>query len=546
MTEVPWPKPPREPGVWAGGGPPVAPPGNTALPPLPGPGGVVGGSHGTNPWTAPPPPDGPDGLVPPPPPAPFPGMAARPVLIDRAPRGLVVASIVVVVALVAGLAYVVVKGGRSYPKAWDPRVAEIADWVARERNLDFEHKVEVEFLTPAEYKQVSSGGDAETSAEEQQALDDTVAEFRALGLLEGDVDLGEASDTLSDAGTLAFYSPSTEKVYVRGTKLTPGLRVTLAHELTHVLQDQHFGFGREDDDLSQGQYAALRAVAEGDAERIENRYIEEQLTKEERAAYEKESKGDSASRDEIDRKVPPVMTALFAAPYIFGPQLVSYLEGLGPDGIDKAFEQPPSEEVLWDPRQFGKGSSDRETIDLAPPKGAEEIDSGDFGPIAWYLVLASRLDPKQALRAVDGIGDDGYVVYRRGDDKVCVQIAAEADTPADLAELTKAAQDWAAKDGSERATIAATEERVTVSSCDPGADAKSVGTSSIQQLTLPAGRTRNYNDAIEADWSKEQASCLTDGLVDALGYEQFVQLMSGGDAAPETQQAILAVRDRCV
>ena len=41
--------------------------------------------------------------------------------------------------------------------------------------------------------------------------------------------------------TLAFYDPRTQDVYVRGTDTTaPATRVTLAHELTHALQDQHF------------------------------------------------------------------------------------------------------------------------------------------------------------------------------------------------------------------------------------------------------------------------------------------------------------------
>lgn len=74
----------REPGPW-GGGPPVAPTGNTALPPLPGPGGVVHGTAGSNPWAAP--------WVPPPPPpkpapnlSPFPGLNPQVPLVDRAPR----------------------------------------------------------------------------------------------------------------------------------------------------------------------------------------------------------------------------------------------------------------------------------------------------------------------------------------------------------------------------------------------------------------------------------------------------------------------------
>ena len=43
-----------------------------------------------------------------------------------------------------------------------------------------------------------------------------------------------------DAGILAFYDDQAKEVVIRGTTLDVSHRATLAHELTHVLQDQHF------------------------------------------------------------------------------------------------------------------------------------------------------------------------------------------------------------------------------------------------------------------------------------------------------------------
>ena len=65
----------------------------------------------------------------------------------------------------------------------------------------------------------------------------------------------EATATLSE-GTLAYYDPSGEQVFVRGTELTPAVRVTLAHELAHVLQDQHFDLERLADQDFAGHGAA--------------------------------------------------------------------------------------------------------------------------------------------------------------------------------------------------------------------------------------------------------------------------------------------------
>src|SRR2546421_342462 len=78
----------------------------------------------------------------------------------------------------------------------------------------------------------------------------------ALAVVDGDPDLLADDDTLADAGTLAFYDFRTKVVNVRGHTMTPGLRVTLAHELTHVLQDQHFDVTQSvdgnDDDATEG------------------------------------------------------------------------------------------------------------------------------------------------------------------------------------------------------------------------------------------------------------------------------------------------------
>src|SRR5262245_56655055 len=55
--------------------------------------------------------------------------------------------------------------------------------------------------------------------------------------MSGDFDLLKANEDLVDAGTAAFYGPDTQRVAVRGTDMTVEVRVTLAHELTHVLQE---------------------------------------------------------------------------------------------------------------------------------------------------------------------------------------------------------------------------------------------------------------------------------------------------------------------
>ncbi len=535
MTQLSsWPAPPREPGPW-GGGPPVAPPGNTALPPLPGPGGVSRTSAGaTNPWTN-------AEAVPGPTRQGFPGLGAAGVpRIDRAPRAIIVLSAIVVLALVAGGAFVVLRGGRHYPSSWDPRVDPIAQWVAKDRKLAYEHPVEVEFLTPAEYKAASTGdGDGTANA---QALDDALAEFRALGLVSGKVDLGKAIDTLSDSGTLAYYDQAKKKIFVRGTTITPSLRVTLAHELTHVLQDQHFDLQRLDK-LPDNTAPVLRALAEGDATRIEDHYIAKVLTPAERKVHETGTSADAAAAKAVDDKVPPAMSAFFSSPYIFGPELISYLEAKGgDDAIDAALKDPPTEAVLFDPTIHGTPAAKDTKVEVPTPSGAKAIESGEFGRTAWYLLLASRLDPRQALVAADGLSGDGYVVFRKND-KVCVQARATGDTPGDVDQMVAALKAWSAKSPPGIASASAKDGVLTFQSCDPGEAAKAVGKVSTELLQLPATRTEIYNGVVKQGADPDKAACYANGVVRTFTLRQLHDEAYVG--SPAGQQALMNARKAC-
>ncbi len=543
MTALPqWPKPPRQQGPWAGG-PPVAPPGNTALPPLPGPGGVSRTSaSATNPWA------NAESIPAPPRYAPrpaFPGLQAG-VLprIDRAPRWIIVVSAVIVVALLGGTAYLVTNPRSQYPSKWDPRVAPIASWVSRTRNLTYEHPVEVQFLSPAEYRKASGGGGSESeSTAQKKQMDDTVAQFRALGFLEGDVDLGAATDVLSDSGTLAFYSAKSKMVYVRGTKLTPGLRVTLAHELTHVLQDQHSDLQRLDS-LPDSQAPVLRALAEGDATRIEDRYVDEVLTDAERTAYVEENASSLTAADKkLAAKVPAVMTTLFGAPYRFGPELITYLEANGgDDAINAALQNLPTEAVLFNPLIKGTPAAEAGKLTVEAPSGTEKIEDGEFGPTAWYLLLASRMEARSALVATDGLGADGYTVYRENK-KVCVRASAEGDTPGDLMQLAVALQAWVAKSAPGTAKFEIVGAEARLQSCDPGAAAKAAGKVTEALLSLPIARTQIYNESVKAGATSKQGTCFGQGVVNGFTLEQLNS--ETFLPSPLGQQALATIRNRC-
>lgn len=445
----------------------------------------------------------------------------------RVPVWAVGLIVVLVVALVGCAVYYFVfsRSGPDYPKEWDPRVAPLVTFVEKNRGLTFDHPVKVNFLTAAEYTEATrSDGDGPTE-EEKKEMEDFVSVMRALGLVEGTFDLEKATEQLADSGTLAYYDPSAKQVYVRGTKLTPSLRDTLVHELTHVVQDQQFDLERIGE-IEGPEATTLRAIAEGDATRIEDMYVKE-MSEEDRKAHEEQSSKDSDDAEKDLAEVPPILASMFAAPYYFGPAVVTLVDARAGNGaVDALFENPPSEFSMFDPITFpprDNAASAQETIEIDLPSGAEEIDSSEFGPVAWYLLLASRVGESEAFKAVQGITSDGYLSYRK-DGKVCVSGAAAGEA-AEVKEMRSALESWAAKGPKGAATVSGSPGQVDLDSCDPGKEASAGGKVSQEMLILPARRTYTYAEIFKAGkgqgMNEKQADCYAAGVIGLFTVEEI-------------------------
>ena len=203
---------------------------------------------------------------------------------------------------------------------------------------------------------------------------------------------------------------------MRGTDLTDvDVRVTIVHELTHALQDQHFDLTKLDDAVeTEGEDFALTALVEGDATSIEDDYLFS-LPQAEQDAYFAGDPTDTVD-DTSSSDIPPVLDLFTSGPYVFGSRYVGMLRQAGGQGrVNDAFANPPStEEEIIDPVAARAGQPGQR---VATPKlAADEQRSGkpdEFGAWSLYLVLASRLDPELSLHAAEGWGGDRYVGFTR-------------------------------------------------------------------------------------------------------------------------------------
>lgn len=457
----------------------------------------------------------------------------------------IVASVVVLVLVGGGIgAFVLLSGddGPHHPDQWDPRLEEFVAFVEHERGLEFRHPVEARFLTEAEFVEQVEGEAGEPTDEEKEEIADDTALWRAIGLVEGDLDLVEAITQLHSETTLAYYDPETKQIVVRGDELDVSTRVTVVHELTHALQDQHFDLEQklEDDDSF-----AFTGLIEGDATVIEERYLQS-LGESEISDYDDSQ---TAFGDDIDLgDVPEVFLAFQSAPYALGPGLVSALLDDGDrERLDEAFREPPASDThLLDPTTFIRGEEPDllETPELEPgEKRLEHDEDENFGAIGWYLFLAERIDAHTALRAVDGLGGDSGIAFRR-DGQVCGRLAFSGVTDEDTDEMADALEAWVKEMPEGVAETEREGDVVMLTSCDPGTDAKVTTGRAVDAFTLPVARSAIYRSLmVEASLASEAAWCSAVGLVEEFSVET---LLSDEDPTPEEEEIITEVVLACM
>jgi hypothetical protein len=316
-------------------------------------------------------------------------------------------------------------------------VDEISAFVEAERGLAFTEPVDVELAGEGKFQRRL----LDDFDEGVDDLRDTEVLLKAFGLVEADVDLVEAMRTLLGAGVVGFYDPETDELVVRGTALTPYVRTTIAHELTHALDDQRFDLDRpEYDDADDEIDFGFSALVEGNARRVEDAY-RAGLSDEERldAAAEELSLGGGLDLGEV----PLVLVDLISAPYGLGHDfVVQLIDDGGQEALDAAFDAPPrtSEQVI-DPATYEAGEG---AIEVAVPAVAGQVvDQGVAGQFLIQVVLADALDEGRARAAAAGWGGDSVVAWRDGQ-RPCATLAAVGDDPRETAELLGAFEDWAA------------------------------------------------------------------------------------------------------
>lgn len=434
--------------------------------------------------------------------------------------------------------------------AWDPRVAAIAKDVERLRGLKFERPVPAAFLSDAAFDKKVAISQRKLSADDKAQIERAAAQLRAAGLLADDIDLREAMSSLQTAYVLAYYDPKTKRVTVRGTQLDPATEVTLAHELTHALQDQHFDLEKLQRAASRSHSSdALKALVEGDAVRVQQMYTAG-LPADERARYDAASRSssDTARAEARASSVPDSLLAFVQSSYLLGPLMLQVARAVnGEHAIDRLFRDPPTNDSAYlTPTRLVDGTKVRA---VAPPKLArgERVEGKPdvFGAFALYLILASRSDPVPALAVADGWAGDSMVTFRRNG-RTCVRASFAGRTNDASNAIGDALGHWAEQGSPGAADVERHGRLSTLTACDPGASGVPSHDGSMAALIVADVRNTLLATLTEQGVGIAPAQCTANGVVRDPAVRPLVDATVADPNATPDPALLASVRQRVV
>jgi len=283
----------------------------------------------------------------------------------------------------------------------------------------------------------------------EEVENDTRA-MAALDFVPEDYDLKGELVELYSAQVLGLYDDERNTLYVvSATGLDLLARITLAHEITHGLQDERFNLNTflDEDRMSDDEILARQALAEGDATVAMTAYLMNHLsdiTEEDMAALQSE---ESQESERQLAEAPAIIRETLDFPYTYGETFVSALYEEGWDAVDAAYADPPvtTEQILHPEKYFTR---DEPQLVALPPltdtlgTGWRLVDDDTLGEFGMQVYLAQQLDRENATMASAGWDGDRYAVYVNGDEEVLV-LSTAWDSPVDQDEFTAAYSEYA-------------------------------------------------------------------------------------------------------
>lgn len=266
--------------------------------------------------------------------------------------------------------------------------------------------------------------------------------WEVLGYVEPGLDLiGIFLDVLGEQ-VLGFYDPDARSLYLVASQeadasLRPADILTLAHEITHALQDQHYDIraGQEARRTDNDRQLAYQALVEGDASLLAALYGQRYLSQSELARAVSASSGASAALD----AAPLIIQRELIFPYIDGTSflLAQYRRG-GWAAVGGVWADPPSstEQVLHPEKYLAAEAPVAVTLPIFTDVLGPDwrlLEDNTLGELDWRVLFEQYTDAHTGIRVGTGWGGDRFQLFRRDRDGAALlagQTAWDSETDA--------------------------------------------------------------------------------------------------------------------
>lgn len=320
-----------------------------------------------------------------------------------------------------------------------PAIATVEQQVESVRGLRYTSHVDVKAITQDQIdRRLTSNFDktypVDFYARRSQA-------WGTVGVIPAGTSIRDALLAFQTGQVVGFYNPANgQLVYIGDTELSLTERFILAHELTHAIDDQHYGLGRLDSIVARCDDEAFTAglgAIEGSAQ-----FFATQVLLRFPSDAPVGGGGDGGSLE----GVPPFISNLQLWPYDAGMAFVQDLDDRGGTAlVDRALITfPVSTEQIIHPGRWPYDTPQPVDVpDMGPDLGTDwrDLDVMTVGEVWLQLMLELRLDTGDARRAAAGWDGGLYRAWTDGS-RTAVVLRTVWDTPEDAREFADAMAEW--------------------------------------------------------------------------------------------------------
>jgi hypothetical protein len=270
--------------------------------------------------------------------------------------------------------------------------------------------------------------------------------WQTIGVIPDGASIRDSMLEFGNTQVIGYYDELTGELKFMGEEdPSPFDRITLAHELTHAIDDQRFGLefiDRLGAECRDEELEASLGLVEGNATYFMYLWARTFLTLDEQAQVVT----DAAAEPPPPSDIPPFIDATQLWPYTAGLRFVTALEREGGlEAVDAAFEHPPvsTEQVMHPERYPNDLPVPMDVPNLAPDLGTgwSDLDVQAVGEMWLNQALRLRLDSAESDAAAAG-WDGGIYRAWSNDGEIAVVLATAWDSERDAKEFADAMSGW--------------------------------------------------------------------------------------------------------